>query len=108
MGFIGSTLGTLILESGVTVRAMAWVFKLAPMLAVILVSLSMASSTVLAVTILGIFLVFNALDSCVIVSFNLSALLNGFLYRSHFLFLLLFCEIRVSAVRAVFPTVVPS
>lgn len=52
MGFIGSTLGTLILESGVTVRAMVWVFKLAPMLAVILVNLSMASNTVLAVTIL--------------------------------------------------------
>ena len=58
LGFIGSTLGILIQESGVTVRAMAWVFKLAPMLAVILVNLSMASNTVLAVTILGMFLCF--------------------------------------------------
>jgi len=58
MGFIDSTRGTLIPGSGVTVRAMAWGFRLARMLAVTLVSLSMGSSTVLAVIILGQFLPF--------------------------------------------------
>lgn len=58
MVFIGSTRGTLIPGNGVTVRAMALGFRLAPMLAVTLVSLSMGSSTVLAVIILGQFLAF--------------------------------------------------